>query len=92
MAQKGISVFFEGRRLLFLFVLSLLLILIQVFAGKTFRGDFTGLYGNPIVSKRAKTWKLLGHLYNSDNSAWLVGGDLNIVLRSSEKLGGAQVK
>lgn len=49
---------------------------------------FTGLYGQPEGHLRTCTWELLRRLHNVDDSAWVVGGDLNEILWDSEKKGG----
>ncbi|KAL5537605.1 hypothetical protein UlMin_045703 [Ulmus minor] len=50
---------------------------------------FTGLYGNPDSSLRIHFWNLLKRLGDSSYLPWLCGGDLNEILFSHEKQGGA---
>ncbi|KAK4407708.1 hypothetical protein Sango_0351800 [Sesamum angolense] len=37
---------------------------------------FTGIYGEPDISKRDHTWNLLSHLHNQSNRAWICAGIL----------------
>ncbi|KAL5575135.1 hypothetical protein UlMin_016834 [Ulmus minor] len=50
---------------------------------------FTGLYGNPDTSLRTQFWTLLKRLGDASPMPWLCGGDLNEILFSHEKQGGA---
>ncbi|GMI72452.1 hypothetical protein HRI_000914500 [Hibiscus trionum] len=49
---------------------------------------FTGFYGNPVESLREDSWNLLRSLSENQNLPWLVMGDFNEILLSSEKEGG----
>lgn len=49
---------------------------------------FTGLYEDPKTGKHKITWDLLQELQPRDSTPWLVMGDFNEVLCSSEKMGG----
>lgn len=49
---------------------------------------FTCFYGAPETSNRVHTWSLLRKICNMFNGPWIVGGDLNEILRVTEKLGG----
>ena len=49
---------------------------------------FTGIYGEPKVEDRGKTWKLLRILKNMYRMPWLCAGDFNEVLFGHEKEGG----
>lgn len=52
----------------------------------------TGLYGYPYQSKKHLTCEAITNLYNSKyNVKWLVFGDFNLYINSSEKLGGKNV-
>ena len=54
--------------------------------GRSFR--FTGFYGNPMTSKRKKSWALLKHLSHIYVlSLWLCIGDFNEVLDNNERVG-----
>lgn len=57
-----------------------------VWNGNSWR--FFGMYGQPNDHLRSHTWELLRRLHNHDESAWVVGGDLNEVMWDSEKCGG----
>ncbi|GMJ08327.1 hypothetical protein HRI_004501900 [Hibiscus trionum] len=49
---------------------------------------FTGFYGNPVESLREESWNLLRFLGEDQSLPWLVMGDFNEILLSSEKEGG----
>ncbi|GMI80507.1 hypothetical protein HRI_001720000 [Hibiscus trionum] len=49
---------------------------------------FTGFYGNPVESLRRDSWNLLRSLGEDQSLPWLVMGDFNEILLSSEKEGG----
>uniref|UniRef100_A0A803MS51 Endonuclease/exonuclease/phosphatase domain-containing protein n=1 Tax=Chenopodium quinoa TaxID=63459 RepID=A0A803MS51_CHEQI len=49
---------------------------------------FTGIYGHPEDENKYKTGLLLKGLWNSQGGPWLYGGDFNLLLQSSEKMGG----
>ena len=51
---------------------------------------FSGLYGDPIASKRVSTWDLLCRLRTVDNLPWVCGGDFNEVLSVHDKVGGSE--
>jgi len=52
----------------------------------------TGLYGYPTQSNKYLTCETIKNLYNSyHNDTWLVLGDFNLYLNSSEKAGGKNV-
>ncbi|GMI97858.1 hypothetical protein HRI_003455100 [Hibiscus trionum] len=48
----------------------------------------TGFYGNPETNRRQESWNLLRSLDDSPEMPWLVIGDFNEILYSSEKQGG----
>ena len=50
---------------------------------------FTGMYGNPIASRRKSSWDLLRRLKDVDNLPWVCGGDFNEILSMNEKEGGS---
>jgi exonuclease III len=50
---------------------------------------FTGIYGEPKVEEREKTWKLLRTLKHHNDKPWLCVGDFNEILYAWEKEGGA---
>ncbi|GMI64383.1 hypothetical protein HRI_000107600 [Hibiscus trionum] len=49
---------------------------------------FTGFYGNPVERLREDSWNLLRSLGENQSLPWLVMGDFNEILLSSEKEGG----
>ena len=49
---------------------------------------FTGIYGDPKVEERDKTWKLLRILKNKYKKPWLCAGDFNEIMFGYEKEGG----
>ena len=49
---------------------------------------YTGIYGHPEESKKGQTGELLKSLVEEEHVPWLCGGDLNIMLWSTEKQGG----
>ncbi|KAL0434850.1 UNVERIFIED_CONTAM: hypothetical protein Sradi_0192900 [Sesamum radiatum] len=49
---------------------------------------FTGLYGEPDVAQRRKTWNLFARLHDQSRRPWICAGDFNEILDPSEKLGG----
>jgi exonuclease III len=52
----------------------------------------TGMYGYPIQSKKHLTCDTINTLYNSyHNKKWLLFGDFNLYINSSEKMGGRNV-
>ena len=53
-----------------------------------FSWRFTGIYGYPEESNKRKTGELLRMLYTDETEPWLCGGDLNLMLWSTEKQGG----
>ncbi|KAI4979941.1 hypothetical protein ZWY2020_016694 [Hordeum vulgare] len=54
-----------------------------------FTWRFTGIYGEPKVEARGKTWLLLRTLKQQSDKPWLCIGDFNEILHSWEKEGGA---
>ena len=50
----------------------------------------TGLYGEPSWDNKNKTYQLIRDLHAHSNLLWVVIGDFNEILLSSEKEGGAQ--
>ena len=58
----------------------------------TYKGQppwrYTGIYGHPEESKKGQTGELLRTLFDDENVPWLCGGDLNLMLWSTEKQGG----
>jgi hypothetical protein len=50
---------------------------------------FSGVYGDPIASKRISSWELLCRLRLVDNLPWVCGGDFNEVLSVNDKVGGS---
>ncbi|XP_073367913.1 uncharacterized protein [Aegilops tauschii subsp. strangulata] len=53
--------------------------------GASFR--FTGIYGEPCIDKRTKTWEILRYLSAQDNLPWLCAGDFNEALKQDEQQG-----
>jgi hypothetical protein len=53
-----------------------------------FTWRFTGIYGEPKVEERAKTWRLLRTLKHQNDKPWLCVGDFNEILFAWEKEGG----
>lgn len=49
---------------------------------------FSGIYGEPKVDERKKTWDALHYLARQDNLPWLCASDFNEVLFQSEQKGG----
>lgn len=49
---------------------------------------FTSVYASTNINNRNFLWDNLINMHNSTKDPWLVGGDFNDVLSSSEKLGG----
>jgi exonuclease III len=45
---------------------------------------FTGIYGEPRIEHRQKTWEALHYLRAQDNRPWICAGDFNEVLRLEE--------
>lgn len=52
------------------------------------RWRFTGIYGDPRVMDRHRTWSLLKLLSQKCTLPWLLGGGFNEILSSQEKEGG----
>lgn len=52
----------------------------------------TGLYASPIPANRPPTWQHLCQLSNSISEPWLVVGDFNDIIMSSEQNGGSFVQ
>jgi hypothetical protein len=52
-----------------------------------FTWRLTGIYGEPQVGAREKTWKLLRILHGRSDLPWMCFGDFNEVLFASEKQG-----
>lgn len=50
--------------------------------------EFTDFYGEPIRSRRKRSWELLEYLRREYNTPWLCAGDFNKVLEASEHYGG----
>ncbi|KAL6189445.1 hypothetical protein ACLB2K_040834 [Fragaria x ananassa] len=57
-------------------------------AGARDRWRFTGVYGFSKVEERYKTWELLRRLGQNKRRPWLIGGDLNEIMKTTEKEGG----
>ncbi|XP_038991400.1 uncharacterized protein LOC120114621 [Hibiscus syriacus] len=51
--------------------------------------QFTAIYANPNGSKRKHQWSQLEALAPNDNTPWILGGDLNVILDVDERRGGA---
>ena len=51
--------------------------------GVSFR--FTGIYGEPCIEKRSKTWEVMRYLHAQDNLPWICAGDFNEALRHDEQ-------
>lgn len=49
---------------------------------------FTGFYGHPETGQRHRSWDLLRSLFRPTSASWVVMGDFNEILSSSEKSGG----
>ena len=49
---------------------------------------WTGFYGHPDTNRKEESWSLLRKLSELQSEAWMVMGDCNEILDSSEKLGG----
>ena len=49
---------------------------------------FTRFYGQPDMSKREETWRILERLGTSNSLPWLCIGDFNEIVSDAEKLGG----
>lgn len=49
---------------------------------------FTGFYGEPLAHPRQGGWNMLRELNNSSSLPWMIMGDCNEVLCSSEQKGG----
>ena len=49
---------------------------------------FTGFYGEPVRSRRNRSWELLKFFRREFDNPWLCAGDFNEVLCSSEQFGG----
>jgi hypothetical protein len=54
--------------------------------GKSWR--FSGIYGEPRVDLRQRTWDILRYLRRQDDLPWLCAEDFNEILWSEEQLGG----
>lgn len=54
--------------------------------GRTVR--FTGVYGEPRMEHRRKTWDALHYLRRQDNLPWLCAGGFNEILFQTEQKGG----
>ncbi|XP_062011862.1 uncharacterized protein LOC133728462 [Rosa rugosa] len=52
------------------------------------RWRFTGVYGHPKVEQRYLTWELIKKIGHNNVRPWLLGGDINEILRGCEKEGG----
>ena len=52
---------------------------------------FTGIYGEPRMELKHRTWKLLRDLHGQRDMSWLCVGDFNEILHHHEKEGGAMV-
>lgn len=53
---------------------------------------FSGIYGHPESHRKILTWQLLRHLHGGNDEPWLVGGDINEIMKSEEKLEALQRK
>ncbi|XP_039066344.1 uncharacterized protein LOC120211945 [Hibiscus syriacus] len=51
--------------------------------------QFIAIYANPNGSKRKHLWSQLEALAPNDNTPWIMGGDLNVILDVDERRGGA---
>ena len=51
---------------------------------------FTGFYGEPVRSRRKKSWELLMFHRNQYDHPWLCAGDFNEILDANQQFGGAQ--
>ena len=49
---------------------------------------FTGFYGQPEMSRREETWRILERLGSLNHLPWLCMGDFNENVSDAEKLGG----
>jgi hypothetical protein len=49
---------------------------------------FSSIYASHLISKRSDFWNRMSELGNSFGGAWLLMGNFNFVLSSSEKSGG----
>lgn len=49
---------------------------------------FTGFYGEPVRSKRKRSWELLKYLRAEYDKPWLSAGDFNEILDAHEQFGG----
>ena len=49
---------------------------------------FIAIYASPILSKRLKFWEFLIELANTHQLPWLMKGDFNELLESTDKIGG----
>lgn len=50
---------------------------------------FTGFYKDPCPDRKHLSWTVLRHLKAMNNLTWLVGGDFNSILLTSEKRRGS---
>ena len=50
----------------------------------------TGIYGEPKVGRREKTWKLMRTLHGHSGLPWLCCGDFNEILFAEKKQGGSR--
>ncbi|KAK1393640.1 hypothetical protein POM88_012696 [Heracleum sosnowskyi] len=58
-------------------------------SGKDFRPwIFTGFYGNLVPNLRKYSWELLSRIRRNFKGAWLVAGDFNEIVSTTEKHGG----
>src|SRR5438034_993295 len=53
-----------------------------------YKWRFTGIYGEPSLDKKERTWKLLRMLNQQLSLPWLCAGDFNEILYAHEKKGG----
>ncbi|XP_061999558.1 uncharacterized protein LOC133716939 [Rosa rugosa] len=53
-----------------------------------FRWRLTCFYGNPSAAERQESWNLIRSLSDDDSLPWVVLGDFNEIVHSSEKLDG----
>lgn len=53
-----------------------------------FEWRFTGIYGEPKLEEKVKTWKLLRTIRHHSDKPWICMGDFNEILTQGEKEGG----